>query len=224
MMPAALGTTMKIKIAVLIIFCSAGLALGQEPPAAVNSKDGAESELAALAKKEALRREALPEKGAVITNIELLRLLGDMRSSQAPVAASIVSLDNPEGTDGADEGGLPDSAKDEKEALLDEMRDALRNARQSVETASNSFMVLELRINYLRNHLYQEADPQRQQMLQQELNQAAIEIGEVRESEAEARRQLDQVRKEAQMAGLLPGEIRDIVGTVPVTRSTSTID
>ncbi len=215
---------MKIKIAVLIIFCSAGLALGQDPPAEVKSKDGAESELAAMAKKEALRREALPEKGAVITNIELLQLLGDMRSSQAPAASSVVALDNPEGTDASGDGELPDSAKDEKEALLDEMRDALRKARQSVETASNSYMVLELRINYLRNHLYQEADPQRQQMLQQELNQATIEIGEVRKSEEEARAQLDQVRKEAQLAGLLPGEIRDIVGTVPVTRSSATID
>ena len=215
---------MKIKIAVLIIFCSAGLAFGQDPPAAVNSKDSAESELAALAKKEALRRQALPEQGLVITNIELLQLLGDMRSSKAPAAVSAVTPDTPEVTGTAGNDELPDSANDEKEALLDEMRDALREARQSVETASNSFMVLELRINNLRNHLYQEADPQRQQMLQQELNQATIEISEVRESESEARRQLDQVRKEAQLAGLLPGEIRDIVGTVPVTRSTATID
>ncbi len=215
---------MKIKIAVLIIFCSAGLAFGQDPPAAVNSKDSAESELATLAKKEALRRQALPEQGVVITNIELLQLLGDMRSSKAPAAVSAVTPDTPEVTGTAGNDELPDSANDEKEALLDEMRDALREARQSVETASNSFMVLELRINNLRNHLYQEADPQRQQMLQQELNQATIEISEVRESESEARRQLDQVRKEAQLAGLLPGEIRDIVGTVPVTRSTATID
>ncbi len=214
---------MKIKIAVLIIFCSTGLVLGQNQSAAVNSKDGAESELAALAKKEALRRQSLPERGKVITNIELIKLLGDMRSSKTP-AASVVALDVPEGTDAAGNDDLPDSAKDEKEALLDEMRDALREARQKVETASNSYMVLELRINNIRNHLYLEADPQRQQMLQEELNQATIDIGKVRESEAEARQQLDQVRKEAQLAGLLPGEIRDIVGTVPVTRSSATID
>lgn len=216
---------MKIKIAVLGFVFFAGMALGHNSPGDDSSKEGQESELAALARKEAERRESLAEKGVVITNLELSRLVGDMRSGQGAATVSAVSPDDAEGGDASESGEEPPaSAVDEKEALLEQLREDLRTARQSVETASNSYMVLELRINSLRNRLYQEADPQRQQMLQQALNEAATEIAEVRAAEAAARQELDQLRSEAQKAGMLPGEIRDIVGTVPVTRTSSTID
>lgn len=214
---------MKIKIAVLVFVFSAGMAFGQSSSGDEAEKKGSESELASLAKKEAERRQALPEQGVVITNVELSELIGYMRSSKAP-ASNITPVD-PDGNDnGEADGTPPNTAAEEKDALLEELRDELRDARQNVESASNSYMVLELRINYLRNRLYQEADPQQQQMLQRELNLATTDISEVRAEEAEARQELDQIKKEAQSAGMLPGEIRSIVGTIPVTRSSATID
>ncbi len=223
-MPEKLGTIMKIKVSVLVIICSAGLAFGQDAPAETGLKAGGESELAALAEKEVTRRQALQEKGPVITDIELSSLLGAMKSQEAPAAVPEIMPDKPEGSADSGKNELDTLVQDEAEALLDEIRNDLRTARQSVETASNSYMVMELRINNLRNRLYQEADPARQQMLQKELDQAVTDISEVRAAEAEARRHLDLLRVEARQAGLLPGEIDDIVGTVPVTRSSATID
>ena len=147
-----------------------------------------------------------------------------MKSRPAPAKVSEVAPGEDEGSAAAGENEPETSAQDEKEAYLDEVRDALMTARQNVETASNSYMVLELRINNIRNRLYQEADPSRQQMLQKELNQSVTDISSVREVEAESRRQLDLLKIEARRAGLLPGEIDDIVGTIPVTRSSATID
>lgn len=215
---------MKIKVSVLVIICSAGLAFGQDASAETDSKAGGESELAALAENEVTRRQALPEKGPVITNIELYSLLGAMRSKEAPVTVSEIMPDEPEGSADAGKNELDTLVQDEAEALLDEIRDALLTARQSVETASNSYMVMELRINNLRNRLYMEADPARQQMLQKELDQAVTDMSGIRADEAESRRNLDLLMVQARRAGLLPGEIDDIVGTVPVTRSSATID
>jgi hypothetical protein len=224
-LPEELGIAMKIKIAVLVFVFSAGMAFGYSPPLDDPSEEGQESDLAALARKEAERRESLSEKGVVITNVELSSLVGDMRSGQAEATVSPVTPDDGEESNASGSGAEPPApVTDEKEAMLEQLREDLRAARQSVETASNSYMVLELRINSLRNRLYQEADPQRQQMLQQALDEATTDIAEVRSAEADARQALDQLRTEAQKAGMLPGEIRDIIGTVPVTRTSSTID
>ena len=224
-MPEELGITMKIKIAALVFVFSAGMASGHYSPGDDASREGQESELATLARKEAERREALAEKGVVITNAELFTLVGDMRSSHDKTSVSAILPEDDEGAEAPGSGVEPPaSAADEKEAMLDQLREDLRTARQSVETFSNAYMVLELRINSLRNRLYQEADPQRQQMLQQGLDEATSDIAEIRAAEADARRELDQLRSEAQKAGMLPGEIRDIVGTVPVTMTSSTID
>jgi hypothetical protein len=222
--PEKLGSIMKINVALLVLVCSAGLAIGQDPPAETDAKAGEESELAALAVKEVARRQRLPEKGPVITNTDLSRLLGPMKSRPAPEKVSEGVPGEEAGSAAAGENKPVISAEDEKEAYLDEIWDALETARQNVETASNSYMVLELRINNIRNRLYQEADPSRQQMLQKELNETVTDIRRAREVEAESRRELDLLKIEARRAGMLPGEIDDIVGTIPVTQSSATID
>jgi len=180
--------------------------------------------LAELAEQEAERRNRLAEKGPVITNIDLARIVGEMRASDA--SATIAEVEPDRGPDESPAGGEnPEpSEPDEQELLMDEIRQDLLEARQEVVTASNSYMVLELRINNLRNQLYQEADPQRQQLLQKELAISTDEIREARSVEADARRQLDEMMSEALRAGMLPGEIREVVGEIPVTRSSATID
>lgn len=197
---------------------------GQENTGGTGEAASEPPSLAELAEREEERRSGLTEAGPVITNIDLARIVGDMRASDAPATVSEVDPEQPS-EDSDVTGDDPGPAEpDEDELLMDEIREALLAARQEVVTASNSYMVLELRINNLRNQLYQEADPQRQQMLQRELAIATDEIREARATEAEARRNLDQMMSEALKAGMLPGELREIVGQVPVTRSSATID
>jgi len=212
----------KTGIGLVIVSLAIGLACGQESSGEAVSKSGG-SDLASLARKEAARRESLAVKGPVITNIELTRMVGAMRSS---AEASIKEVEPGEEGDSpsAGLGGVPETGLDEKEARLDEFRNTLAEARQEVETLSNSYMVLELRINSLRNRLYQEADPQRQQMLQKELDAATTDIGRIRTEESEARSNLNRLMSEARRAGMLPGEVNEIVGKIPETKSSGTID
>lgn len=212
---------MNIRISFLILVFSIGTAIGSIPVVEDSPAQGGQSELASLAKKEAARREALDVKGPVITNIDLTRLLGNMKSQQEPSVISEIKPDE----EGAPEEGI--QAADDTEAreeMLDQLRDDLRSARQQVETLSNGYMVLELRINYLRNRLYQEADPFRLQALEKELSQSTADISTLRSEEAAARSDLERLMNEARAAGMLPGEINDIVGKIPVTQSTSTIE
>jgi len=212
----------KTGIGLVIVSLAIGLACGQESSGEAVSKSGG-SDLASLARKEAARRESLAVKGPVITNIELTRMVGAMRSS---AEASIKEVEPGEEGDSpsAGLGGVPETGLDEKEARLDEFTNTLAEARQEVETLSNSYMVLELRINSLRNRLYQEADPQRQQMLQKELDAATTDIGRIRTEESEARSNLNRLMSEARRAGMLPGEVNEIVGKIPETKSSGTID
>ena len=212
---------MNIRISFLILVFSLGLAIGSVPVAEESPEQGSQSELASLAKKEAARREALEVKGPVITNLDLTKLLGNMKSRQEPAVISEIKPVE----DGASEAGIQDTEDaDAREEMLDQLKDDLRAARQQVETLSNGYMVLELRINYLRNRLYQEADPFRLQALEKELNQSTTDINMLRSEEAAARSDLERLMNEARAAGMLPGEINDIVGKIPVTQSTSTIE
>jgi len=214
----------KVLICTLNIFCFLGLSMGQSQPGEAGSGSEGDSVLAALAKKEKARREMLPQKGPVITNIELTRIIGPMAGANAKSIISEVGPDDAAAVENAENESQQTSEQDPRELLMEDLRQELRKARQDVETASNSYMVLELRINYLRNRLYQEADPHRQQMLQKEMAQASADISAARDEEAEARARLAMLMTEARRAGMLPGEISSVVGDIPVTRSSGTID
>ena len=214
----------KVLICILNIICFLGFSIGQSQSGEAGSGSKGDSVLAALAKQEAARREMLPKKGPVITNIELTRIIGPMAGANAKSIISEVDPDDVRAVENSENESQQTSEQDARELLMEDLRQELMEARQQVETASNSYMVLELRINYLRNRLYQEADPHRQQMLQKEMAQASAEISNARDEEAEARARLAMLLTEARRAGMLPGEISKVVGEVPVTRSSGTID
>jgi len=181
------------------------------------------SDLDRLAKKEADRRQKLAEKGPVITNLDLDELLGEMKSRKSQVIPVDIDPDA-EASDNGENPDTPSRNEDEAKAeLLEDMRYDLEDSRRRVETLSNSYMVLELRLNNIRNMLFQESDPLRLQMLQKEADQVTENLMEVRAQEAEARRELESLKREALKAGLLPGEINSIVGNLPATSSSGTI-
>lgn len=205
------------------MLCAIGLSRESSRGQDLDPPKDQESDLALLARKEAERRDKLDRKGPLITNIELVRIVGRMKSGDS--SPSISELDENEAREeNSSEEASEVSESEEEEDRFAEFRSALREARQKVETESNSYMVLELRINHLRNLLFQEADPRRLELLERELARATEEIAAVRKAEEEARHQLDILIEEARRAGMLPGEIRETIGEIPVTRSTATID
>ncbi|MDA2927965.1 hypothetical protein MYX78_12180 [Acidobacteria bacterium AH-259-G07] len=165
-----------------------------------------EPPLAELGRRERERRANMKEVG-VITNADLKNMKGLVSTGgRPPTAAS-------EGT-GEGESGLEEYSEDgEKDpeawrALFDEARLDLKNA-------VNRSLVLQLKMNYLRNTWLREDDGTTQARIQQQLQET---LGDIESSPQEiqaAREALQALQSEAQQEGLLPGTIRELVGELP---------
>ncbi len=96
---------------------------------------------------------------------------------------------------------------------------AFQEARTSLETAVNQRMILELRMNNLRNAYLNTDDGTTREKIQGELAQSYQALGQAREDETAARRAIQQLERQAARVGLRPGQIRDLVGKLPDSKS-----
>ena len=96
---------------------------------------------------------------------------------------------------------------------------AFQQAKAGLETAVNKRMVLELRMNNLRNTYLNTSDGTTREKIQQDLAQTYQELGQAREDEKAARDAIRELERQATRVGLKPGQIRDMVGELPEAKS-----
>jgi hypothetical protein len=172
-------------------------------------------DLAELARKERERRSKSSSEVRLITNEDLATMKSArVVTGRAPVKAT-----------SADDEKVPeDSDKEKVEDVpagpdMDFWKAAFSEAKTNLQNAINNKLVLELRINNLRNSFYREEDGATREMIQGQVESGYSELDELRKLEQDARKALLALQTEAAKAGLLPGEIRDLVGEIPESKS-----
>jgi hypothetical protein len=96
---------------------------------------------------------------------------------------------------------------------------AFAEARTALETAVNQRMVLELRMNNLRNAFLQQADGTTRQHIEGEMAKTLREIEQARQNEQAARKAVSDLERQAARAGIPAGKIRELVGELPESKS-----
>jgi len=184
-------------------------------PLLAQAEKGQETEvkppsLVELARQERERRQKITQPVRLITNRDLHRL------SHARVTTSR----NPSGST-----LLPDKVEVvEKSAVAEsptreELAAAFAEARLNYQNAVSNNLVLQLRINNLRNAFATADDGSRNGLIQAQLQEAAQRLGESQEQIDQARQVIADLEVEAAEAGLLPGEIKALVGQLPTAAS-----
>ncbi len=171
-----------------------------------------------LAKRERDRRTHSDESVPVLRNEDLSRL------KSARVVTSQAPRGKPgPGQEASEEVAEPATLGEEAAAAevldLDYWRAAFDEAKLGLQNAINRRMVLELRMNNLRNAYLQTADGSTRERIESELNQTYLEIGQAREDEKAALQVVQELDRQASKAGLTPGQIRDLVGELPESKS-----
>ena len=171
--------------------------------------------LAELAKQERERRAQNPAPVRVIQNGDL-RSMGGARVSTAvtPKPAAKATAEE----EAAGEAGAEAVTKEGPEDTQFWMN-AFQQAKAGLETAVNKRMVLELRMNNLRNTYLNTSDGATREKIQQDLAQTYQELGQAREDEKAAREAIRELERQATRVGLKPGQIRDMVGELPEAKS-----
>jgi len=123
-----------------------------------------------------------------------------------------------------DEKVLSDEAADkpaaEAEGLdLQFWTGAFNEARMTLQTAVNQRMVLELRMNNLRNSYFQTADGTTREKVEADISECWTQLEQAREDEKAALQAVEELRRQAAKAGLTPGQIRDLEGELPESKS-----
>ena len=164
-----------------------------------------EPSLAELARRERERRAQL-EEVPLITNATLKRMGGGRVST---AAGPETETEATEGEEGAEENGSEKAEGDPEvwEGRFDESRLNLKNA-------VNRDLVLQLKMNDLRNQ-YLSGTGSSQSRIQQQLLETQQEIEKNQQNVKSARQSLDTLQDEAQQEGVPDDTIIGLVGELP---------
>lgn len=184
-------------------------------PAATDFPQAAESDqkppsLVEMARRERARRDSIPGPVRLITNRDLTALSKDRVTTSRDATGwqrlpTRIEIDAE-----AEEATGPDRAF--FEAAFAEARLAYQN-----EVSNN--LVLQLRINNLRNAFATEDDGSRQGLIQAQLQESLALLSESETRISDARATISDLEKDAAEAGLLPHEIQELVGDLPTPSS-----
>jgi len=171
--------------------------------------------LVELARQERDRRAATGSAPQVITNATIKGIRGLVSTSAAP--PSVGAEEEGAGGEGTESEGseVVERSAEEWAAMFD-------GARLDLQTAVNSNMVLQLKMNDLRNSYFRESDGSRKAQIQQELEQTQDAIQGSRQEVQEARSAIQALEGEAREAGVSPADIREMVGDLPEEQSITT--
>ncbi|MDA2939016.1 hypothetical protein MYX75_12245 [Acidobacteria bacterium AH-259-A15] len=193
----------------LVLFFVPTWAMAQE-----SKETKKEPSLAELARRERERRANIKKEVPVITNATLKNFKGLVSVSEAPAAPSQGETEAETETETEpEETAEKDLAS--REAEFDE-------ARMNLKNAVNRSMVLQLKINDLRNAYFREDDGTTQARIQQQLQGTLEEIESNKQEVQAAREALQKLENEARKEGLQPGTIRELVGELPKEETIST--
>lgn len=209
-----LSSNLMIQICALLcmtMFGVAGLAQGTGPavpgPAAVEKQKP--PSLAELARQE---RERRGDREVRVIRNEDLR---SMRRARVVTGHEPLPVVGPEGEDEASDGSVPA----EGEPDLSEWEAAFSQARTDLQTVVNQRMVLELRMNNLRNAYFTNPDGVTRERIEVELAQTFSEVEQAREDERAARQAIADLEQQAVRAGIPAGRVRELVGKLPESKS-----
>ncbi|MFQ5928751.1 MAG: hypothetical protein ACE5MK_03565 [Acidobacteriota bacterium] len=193
----------------LVLFFVPTWAMAQE-----SKETKKEPSLAELARRERERRANIKKEVPVITNATLKKLKGLVSVSGAPAAPS-------EGETEA-EAETETEPEETAEKDLGTWKAEFDEARMNLKNAVNRSMVLQLKINDLRNAYFREDDGTTQARIQQQLQETLQEIESNKQEVQAAREALQKLENEARKEGLPPGTIRELVGELPKEETIST--
>lgn len=181
-------------------------------------RDNSRSALVELAKRERERRAALSGAGRVISNADLAELrkahiIISQGSRSGPSAVNEVTEET------VKEGAAEDEAAKESAPDLAFWHQAFQEAKTNLANAVNRTMVLELRLNNLRNAFLQTADGTTRERIEAEMAQTFEALTQAREDEKAARQALADLERQAAKAGVPPGVVREMIGNLPESGS-----
>jgi hypothetical protein len=163
-----------------------------------------------LAKKEKERRKQVAADVKVITNLDTAKYrAGAISTTTLPappaqkpeVEASASPAANTEGSRKADK----DEPRDMQGRTESWWRQTMSDARQKIKELENAANVITLRISDLQTQFYREANGFRQQDIQRDIQKSFYEQDLTKENLAKAKRELEDLEKEARKSGALPG-------------------
>lgn len=179
----------------------------QEPGEASEEGKSEEVSLAALARRERERRARNNKEVRVITNATLKQIKG----------GRISVAEAPPPPEGSAEGEGEAQAEAEKDMAA--WRAEFEESRLNVKNAVNRSLVLQLKMNDLRNSYLREDDGATQARIQQQLQETLQQIEENKAETEKARQELQKLQNEAKGSGLPPGTIRELTGDLPQEES-----
>ncbi len=192
-----------IRVILLVLFLVPAWSFAQA------NEETKEPSLAELARQERDRRAQL-EEVPVITNANLKRLGGGFVSTAASPAAETGATEGEEGDEV--EAKENDSEKAETDPAVWE--DRFGETRLNLKNAVNRDLVLQLKMNDLRNQ-YLSGSGTRQAKIQQQLLETQQEIEKNATNVRSARQAMDELQVEAQKEGILDDKITGLVGELP---------
>ncbi len=207
----------KMKKWIVLLFLTTPLSLWAQQPQAkpANATPGQEAKspsLAELAKAAKDRRQHSNKTVRTITNADLSGLKANVTTSTAPTPAAPASDEDQAAAE-------PDAAGPDGDELspeeLKKWKEAFDEARVNLSNAVSEGLVLQLRMNNLRNAYLRQSDGTTQERVQAQLRQTMQAIETNRQAQREARAAIDQLQRDARAAGLSQAKIRELTGTLP---------
>ncbi len=190
-----------IRVILLVLLLVPAWSFAQE------NKETKEPSLAELARQERERRAQLKEV-LVITNANLKRVGGGFVSTAAGPEAKTAATEGEEGAE-AEEN---DSEKEETDPAVWGGR--FGETRLNLKNAVNRDLVLQLKMNDLRNQ-YLSGSGTNQATIQQQLLETQQEIEKNAKDVQSARQAMDELQSEAQKEGIPDDQITGLVGELP---------
>lgn len=201
----------------LLLFTTGGPAGRQAQPESAQ-QTAEKPSLAELARREKERRSTIEKKKPAITNADLhkfqsarVTLSGGPRPA-ASVAPAVPSESS--STESSQETSLPQTEA-EKPKDMEDWKSAFAEARLNVTTAVNRGLVLQLKMNHLRNAFFTEDDGSTQALIQSQMDETLKELEKNRQEVEEAKKALEKLQQEARRAGVPQRLIDEMTGELP---------
>ncbi len=198
------------------------LALSTALPAQSSSQSSQDEKqqpsLAELAKAARERKQKAAGGTRVITNSDLKSMRANVSTGTIPTPATSdtedVSEEAGEGTEG--EEALPSAAPGElTEEDLARWREAFGEARENLQNAVSENLVLQLRMNNLRNAYLRQADGSTQERIQAQLEETVQALEQNKQEQENARRAISRLQTDARQSGLTNQQIDELTGQLP---------
>ncbi|MCH8017246.1 MAG: hypothetical protein IH917_11550 [Acidobacteria bacterium] len=159
-------------------------------PAWSLAQETEEISLVEAARRERERRASITVEVKILTNRDVEEMEGLVSTAIAPETSAEVS----------------------DEAESDDWGELFDTARLDLQTAENRLRVLQLQMVYLRDQWLKQSDGVTQQKIQVQLQETQKGLEISRQEIEAAGAAYQELQEKAAAAGLLPGELRDLMG------------